>query len=366
MKRIVIDARMIQMSGIGRYLRSVLPAVLSIPDTETILMGDPSQLEKWNTSVIPFQVRIYHPREQIEFKRKIPPCDLFWSPHFNVPVGRIPARKRLATIHDVFHLSPLSPYNWLEKAYARFLLKRALRLSDTLIVPSDFTRDEIDFYLHPKPDQQEKIRIIYHYAEGVEETSTEEQQRTLAQYGITSPFVLYVGNIKPHKNITGLLQAFAIVSRLTRDLNLVIVGNKVNFYKGIPEFEGMLARHDLFSRVIFTGKVGDCELSVLYRNACMLVLPSFYEGFGLPPLEAMSVGCPVVLSYIPVFYEIFGEAALYTNPYSPQDIAEKIYTLFCSKELRETYRQRGRERASFFTREKTLAAHRECIVLLLH
>ncbi|URA10345.1 glycosyltransferase family 4 protein [Thermospira aquatica] len=358
MKRIVIDARMIQMSGIGRYIRSVLPAVMNLSDVEIILMGNPHELLPYTENIIPLRSRIYHPREQGELARKIPPCDLFWSPHFNVPITKIKAKKRLVTIHDVFHITSIAPYNWLEKTYARYLIQQAIKLSDAVIVVSEFTRDEIDFYLHPSPKDKAKFHTIYHFVEMPQDlVSPEERKDILSRYGIRPPFILYVGNIKPHKNIEGLIRAFAIVSRLHKELSLVVVGNKDNFYKGLPELEKIITEHHTSDRILFTGSVKDRELVTFYQEAIALVLPSFYEGFGLPPLEAMSVGCPVIVSYIPVFWEILENSAYYVNPYSYEDIAQKIYTMVCDNELQETYRQRGKERAALFTKDKTISEH---------
>ncbi len=366
MKRMVIDARMIQMSGIGRYIRSILPAVLNLPGVETILMGNPHELLPYTENIIPLRSKIYHPREQLELARKIPPCDLFWSPHFNVPTTKIKAKKRLVTIHDVFHITSIAPYNWLEKAYARYLLRQAIKRSDTVILVSEFTRDEIEFYLRPSPKQRAKFYTIHHFVEmNPTLVSPAERQDILTRYGIQSPFILYVGNIKPHKTIDGLIRAFAIVSRLLRDLSLVVVGNKDNFYKGLPELENIIEHHHTKDRIIFTGTTGDKELITLYQEAMALVLPSFYEGFGLPPLEAMSLGCPVIVSYIPIFWEILENSAYYVNPYSPEDIAEKIYTMVCNKELREMYKNRGKERASLYTKEKTISQHLAVINKLL-
>ncbi|MCX7881726.1 MAG: glycosyltransferase family 4 protein [Brevinematales bacterium] len=358
MKRLVVDARMVNMSGIGRYIRSILPSLFELPGTEIVLMGRPAELLPYGDHIIPLRSRIYHPKEQIELRHKIPPCDLFWSPHFNVPVTRIPARKRVVTIHDVFHLSDVSPYNRLEKSYARYLIRQALKRSDAVITVSDFTKDEIEFYLHPSSRHKAKIQTIHHYVDIDPSLVSEQEARDVLQaYGIRSPFFLYVGNIKPHKNVVGLVKAFSLVSRLNHEVSLVIVGNKDHFYKGIPDLEQMISHGHASSRVFFTGAVGDRELVAFYKQAIALVLPSFYEGFGLPPLEAMACGCPAIVSYIPVFWEVCEDAALYVNPYSPDDIAEKMFFLFCHEDQRKKYQTRGQERVRYFSKEKTLNAH---------
>lgn len=157
--KIVFDARMISMSGIGRYIRSILPYILW--KYEVILLGSKKALSEYQAEVIEMNSKIYSPIEQYEFIKKIPPADIFWSPQFNAPVFKIPAKKRIVTIHDVFQITQMSKLNPLAKLYAKFLFKNAVKNSNLLIAISQFTRDEIIGRLNLDIKQIGKIKIIY-------------------------------------------------------------------------------------------------------------------------------------------------------------------------------------------------------------
>jgi len=134
-------------------------------------------------------------------------------------------------------------------------------------------------------------------------------------------YFLYVGNAYPHKNLERLLEAFSILNSQFSILNLVLVGAEDYFYKRLKE---KVKDISLENNVIFYGPADRKELSNLYKNAIALVFPSLMEGFGLPAVEAMAQGCLVLVSDIPVFHEVLGEAAIYFNPYDPVDMAEKM------------------------------------------
>jgi glycosyltransferase involved in cell wall biosynthesis len=162
------------------------------------------------------------------------------------------------------------------------------------------------------------------------------------------PFLLYVGNVKPHKNLSGLIRAFALIADQTNH-DLLIVGKKEGFITGdeTSSVEGA----KLEGRVRFTGHVSDASLRQYVAHAEVLVFPSLYEGFGLPPLEAMAAGCPVIASGVASLPEICGDAALYCNPYQPRDIASKILELLADDELRRALKLKGSARARKFTWE---------------
>jgi glycosyltransferase involved in cell wall biosynthesis len=163
-------------------------------------------------------------------------------------------------------------------------------------------------------------------------------------------FALYVGNIKPHKNIEGLLKAFGIIRRGKPGLKLVCVGQKDNFITGFEGAGRLIRDLGLENTVFFTGIIGDMELVGIYNCAEVLVLPSFYEGFGLPPLEAMACGCPVVVSDIPPLREVCAGAAIYIDPGSPEDIAGALTGMAGNEGLRKTMIKEGFARAAGFSR----------------
>ncbi len=158
----------------------------------------------------------------------------------------------------------------------------------------------------------------------------------LREFGLTRPYLIYVGNAYPHKNLERLIKAFEIlISDLKKDFQLALVGEEDYFYERLQAEarDSVLSEPSIFERLVFTDFVADEDLWLLYQNAALYVFPSLCEGFGLPPLEAMSQGVPVVCSNATCLPEILGEAAIYFDPFNPRDMAEKINQVLNSESL---------------------------------
>lgn len=276
---------MLSECGIGTFLKNAIKA-LSQHDLNLLSF---QQIEDF--PCILMKSPIYSLGEQVELCRKVPRCDLFISPHFNVPLLPIRAKKRMAVVHDVYHLAYLSTMSWAQKFYAQVFYNGAFLLSDRLITVSEFSKSEILKYATFKP---KKIDVI---------ANTLYPQKKAGK--AVQNYILAVGNSKPHKNLKRLIEAASSLEQ-----ELVIVGKKEGFAEK--------------KKVRFTGFVSDSELQDLYANASLLVFPSLYEGFGFPPLEAMQQGCPTVVSKAASLPEVCGEAAEYVDPYSVDSIREGI------------------------------------------
>jgi glycosyltransferase involved in cell wall biosynthesis len=179
-----------------------------------------------------------------------------------------------------------------------------------------------------------------------------------ARYQLKDPFALYVGNIKPHKNLERLIDAFHELRQESafESLKLVIIGDEISKYQGLRR---AVHRHKLHKHVRFFGFVPPGTLSVLYRLASVFVFPSLYEGFGLPPLEAMSFGTPVVTSNVSSLPEVVGDAAVLVDPYDSSSIAEGMRRALMDEELRGWLRERGIARAQEFSWERSAVRIRE-------
>lgn len=169
------------------------------------------------------------------------------------------------------------------------------------------------------------------------------------QINVKKPYLLYVGNAFPHKNIKRLIKAFEVILRSKPSIKLVLVGEIDNFYKS---FYILCKELKIEKNVVFTGKVLDEELKWLYQNASIYVFPSFLEGFGLPGLEAMENGLPVVSSDSSCLTEIYGDAALYFNPQNIEEIVKAVLELLDNKELREKLIKKGYKRVKKFSWRK--------------
>lgn len=344
MTRIAIDCRMLDSSGIGTYVRSVVPRVVRLrPEWQFALIGPEARMREidWtssgNVTMIPCVAPIYGIGEQFAVLRCIPrETLLFWSPHYNIPVlyrGRI-----LVTVHDVLHLAmPQYAKGFLKQTYARAMFRAVRHHAQAVICVSDFTVAELQRLTPPSP---QIVRRIY---DGVD-NSWFRVSETLSPHA--HPYLLYVGNVKPHKNLRTLLDAFGRVKDSIAE-NLIIVGKREGFITGdnnISEYA-----RDLGDRVVFTGYVSDDLLHQYVTHATALVLPSLYEGFGLPAVEAMAAGCPVLASNAASIPEVCGDAALYCDARNPDDLATKMLRIAQDAELRETLRYRGRQRAQMFS-----------------
>ena len=308
-----IDARMYHASGIGTYLQNLLPALAD--SFRLTLLGNPDELAAVDASVIPVQLPIYSVAELRHLPARVPPCDVFWSPHYNVPLLPIRARRRLVTIHDVFHLAYFRGLTLPQKLYARTVTTAATRLSHRIITVSEFSKSEIRQRLRIKAD---KITVIPngvdHELFNVAHDAAVEQQ-VRHRYQLPETYVLYVGNVKPHKNLSTLVQAFAALPESSAAVHLVVVGKKEGFITEDTGLRELIDQHPSpASRVHFTGFVAQDDLPWLYRRAHLFVFPSYYEGFGLPPLEAMACGCPVLVSGRASMPEICAEAVSYFRP----------------------------------------------------
>lgn len=346
---ITIDARMINMSGIGRYLQSLIPILLNQKNNQHFLLGKIDELQEYseceNVSLIQVKSKLYSPLEQFELMRKVPLCDLYFSPHFITPFFPIKAKKRITTIHDLFHLSSEADFSFLKNIYLKVLYSTAAKRSDRIITVSQFSRKEL---IRHFPVSKKKIVVI----NSCLERSLFSPSQIKAK--IANKYILYVGNIKPHKNIVRLIEAF--IKMANKKLSLVIVGDKDGFINGIKGFDEIIGDN---KNIIFTGRVDDSQLKSLYTDAEFFVFPTLYEGFGLPPLEAMSCGTAVAASSIEVVREVCKDSALYFDPLSIEDMSLKMSRLLDDNILRNELILKGEKLCSHYSKNIFIDKHLE-------
>lgn len=346
--KITVDLRMFYSSGIGTYLQNLLPRLIALRKKDNFsLLFNPGKkpIGLWTTAAnlqwVECTSPIYSLTQQRELLRKIPSgTDLLWIPHFDIPIFY--SGKMMVTVHDVFQLAmPQLMGGRLKHIYARWMFGQMNRKSSSICAVSEFTKGELVRLTGSDP---EKIKVT---SLGVD-PSWFHIFRQKNPY--SRPFLLYVGNIKPHKNLKRLLEAFGkIQNQIPHDL--ILVGKKDGFITGDGEVHEKA--REFGSRVVFTGLVSDDELKQYFVHAEELVFPSLYEGFGLPALEAMACGCPVAASHAASIPEVCGKAVSYFDPLDSKDIAEKILKMIQDKKFRKNLKQRGLKRARVFSWEKT-------------
>jgi glycosyltransferase involved in cell wall biosynthesis len=263
----------------------------------------------------------------------------------------------VVTIHDCIHLR--FP-QYLPKrgalAYARAQMGAAASRSNRILTVSEASKRDILEFFKVAP---EKITVIYN---GIDERFATEppadKMRAVEErYQLQGEFALYVGNVKPHKNVERLLDAFHLVRQSgLHDLKLVVIGDDISKYAALRR---AVHRYNLHKYVRFLGFLPDETLAVVYRLAAVFVFPSLYEGFGLPPLEAMACGTPVVTSNVSSLPEVVGDAALLVDPYSAEAIADAMRRVLTDTSLRSDLRARGLARAGEFSWEQSARRVRE-------
>ena len=204
-----------------------------------------------------------------------------------------------------------------------------------------------------------KIEVIYNALDERLATPPSEAEvaRVRERFQLSSPFILYTGNIKPHKNVDRLIEAFAILRRRRADdLKLLIIGDEISKYSNLRR---LVHRFQLHQHVRFLGFVPEETLLVLYRLAAAFVFPSLYEGFGLPPLEAMASGTPVITSNVSSLPEVVGDAALLIDPMDPAALADAMWRVLEEPALRADLIRRGCQRVKAFSWAQSAARTRE-------
>ncbi|MDD6628961.1 MAG: glycosyltransferase family 1 protein [Lachnospiraceae bacterium] len=318
-KRIAIDARMIECSGIGTYIQHLLGH--GIYD---VAVGNESLIRKYDKKidVITFESSIYGPKGQFFFpvkRLKKAGIKLIHFPHYSVPFFcNIPF---VVTVHDLIHfIYPEFLRGRIKFLYAKFLMKHALEKSKHIFTVSEYSKKDIINYFGTNGN---KITVIYNAVDDdFRVKKTEEYDYLYEKYHIShrKRVLLYVGNMKSHKNLATLLEAYTMTK--TRDKLILILAGKA--FKGEKVIEKMEKELDIRDSVIHTGVIDKGELVDIYNLADVFVFPSLYEGFGLPPLEAMACGTPVICSNTSSLPEVVGNAAVLVDPKQPRDIAMEI------------------------------------------
>jgi glycosyltransferase involved in cell wall biosynthesis len=235
--------------------------------------------------------------------------------------------------------------------YARATLWAAAKRAERIFTVSETSKADILRYCDVPA---ERIIVVYNAIDDRFAIPPEPEavERVRERYQLNGPFALYVGNIKPHKNLERLIDAFDLVRRGGFErLELLIIGDQISKY---PRLRRAVDKHKLHKHVRFLGFVPDDTLAALYRLATVFVFPSLYEGFGLPPLEAMASGTPVVTSNRSSLPEVVGDAAVLVDPYSAVSMAEGIQQVLGDAELRRSLSARGLARAREFSWETSI------------
>ena len=365
--RIGIDARKLTHFGIGSYIRNLLEAIAKTPES------------------LPYRFRVYvHSRdreavpalpEHFEVVGEDSPgysaaeltrfawrlmrdrLDLFHATHYVIPP--LYRTRAVVTIHDIIHvLYPQFLPNRAALLYARVMIGRAMRRADRIITVSfNSKRDLVDYFGVPPS----RIEVIYN---GVSprfrpDVPAAERARAAAKYGVSTPYLLFLGGEKPHKNVQGVVRAFAEARRRAELPHALVLAGPPP--RSAARLDALVAALDLAGRVVRPGPAAEEDLPGLVAGADALLYPTLYEGFGLPVVEAMACGTPVLTSSTSALQEIAGGYAYLVDPMDVEAIARGIVALATDEKVRADFRELGRKRALDFSwdkaAEKTLAVY---------
>jgi len=278
---------------------------------------------------------------------------LYFFPGHNVPLS-VPGRY-IVSVNDVTVFSPHFRLPWYRKVGFRWLLSRAVHGAERVVTISETVKGDLvrEFGLPP-----EKIRVIYPWVKEIFFGAPGDELLSEPLRG--KAYILYVGLRIAHKNVEGVLRAFLLLVDDFPELRLVVAGGRyttpdmVDRWKGDPRLMG---------RLIEIPSPSDGEILRLLSRAKAFVFPSFAEGFGLPPLEAMAAGVPVVCSDIPVFREVYGDAVLYVDPNRPESIAAALRALLVNPSLSSDLRAGGKERAAKYRGNQLMAQYIDLLAI---
>lgn len=351
--------------GVATYLRNVVRTLGRLDHTnEYFLIGsaDPlagvGQLPQ-NFHVIPFPNEMT-PRRYFEYRRIVSNCgaDLVHMPHMfwrPLPIS-VPY---IMTVHDLLdYMYRAKMRTGLGRVMHFYMTRLVLQRSARIFAVSNFTKQDITRFFQVPP---ERIEVIYNALDDrfrLGHTTPEERETLVERYQINHPFVLYAGRISPHKNVVRTIEAFsALKTELAKDrrypdLKLIIIGDEVSKH---PDIRRAVIKSGVQNDVRFLGFVPIDVLRIFYDAAKVFVFPSLYEGFGLPPLEAMAHGTPVVTSNVAALPEVVGNAALLVNPENVFEISRALFRALTDANLRERMKVAGIEQSQRFSWEKSVS-----------
>ena len=363
--KIAIDIRRMTEFGVGTYIRNVVRTLGRLDhENKYLLIGTPARAQEIgalppNYHSVPLTAPERSLQGYREFRMALKrlECDLVHVPNlFSVPRG-LPC-PYVMTVHDMLeHLARTHEQNGIWRSLHFQLTRRVLRGAVRIFAVSNFTKTEIEKLFEIPADP---IEVVYY---AIDErflhghASAADRELIAQRYQVTYPFLLYAGRISPHKNVVRMIEAFsALKTALERDqiypdLKLIIIGDDLS---GNPDLRRTVVRSGVQNDVRFLGFIPIEVLRIFYDEAKIFVFPSLYEGFGLPPLEAMAHGTPVVTSNVSSLPEVVGSAAVLVNPENVFEIMRALHRVLTDQALRDRLKERGYQQTAKFSWETSV------------
>ncbi|HYL09221.1 MAG TPA: glycosyltransferase family 1 protein [Candidatus Acidoferrales bacterium] len=363
--KVAIDIRRMKDFGVGTYIRNVVRNLGRLDEqTQFFLIGPAHSRETIGPLPANFRNVVFEASDTSfagwtgfrAILRRLR-CDLVHIPHlYWLPRG-LPC-PYIVTVHDVLEYLERAPGETLLQLTLHFnLTRKVVRSAARLLAVSEFTRSELETLFHLPGDRAEVVHNAIDERFLCGHASQAEKQMIAERYQVNYPFLLYAGRIRPQKNVGRIIEAFSVLKgELAKegkfeDLKLIIIGDEVSSH---PDLRRTVVRGGVSNDVRFLGFVPIDVLRIFYDAAKVFVFPSLYEGFGLPPLEAMAHGTPVVTSNTSSLPEVVGDAAVLVNPDNVFEITRALRRVLLDQSLREKMKERGYEQARCFSWEASV------------
>lgn len=365
--RIGIDAQMLcgTITGIGRYTSEIIRKLVHSDSEFFLYAPKPPATDEWVAANVTVRSsdfksrtgKILWSQTQLPYYAGKDHLDIFWGPTHRLP--RLLSNKiaRVVTIHDLVWKHAGETMRPLNQLTERVLMPDAIRLADRILADSHSTADAI---ISEFPWAQDRVRVVHLGATSLPQPKGIE---VLDALGIDRPYFLFVGTLEPRKNLRRLLEAYASLDPIVRKQTLLVIAGGKGW--GNEDMVSLVHSLDLTDSVRLVGYVNEEQLATLYAHARFLAMPSLYEGFGLPLVEAMSFGVPVLTSSCSSLPEVAGDAGMLVDPYNTNSIATGLLQMLKDDEFRNELAARSRLNASRFSWEKaakeTMAIFHEAV-----
>lgn len=346
-------ATKLQKTGTEYYSQEIIKALAELDDVNQYILYAPkepsSELAKlpknFRFKVMPFPRLWSQIRLSVELVRGLPKSDVVFEPAHTIPL--VHHKKMVVTIHDLGFVHFPELYTPFERLYHNFSLNYSAKHAAKVIVPSNYTKRDLIRHL---PIDPKKIAVVYHgFDKERFRPATEKEKEMVLPHGIEPPYIFFVGRIELKKNIDGMIEAYRLLREEKSIKHKLVLAGKPGWgYEQIKEKINALPQ-EIRSDVIELGYVSDRDYPILLKRAEMLFFPSWFEGFGLPVLEAMAAGVPVVASSQTSLPEIGASGAMLVKPSKPLEMAAALSKLIHKSDFRKSMILKGRVRANSFT-----------------
>jgi glycosyltransferase involved in cell wall biosynthesis len=355
--RIGIDIRELQkdlVTGIGQYLCNFLEFVSTEDQSnEYVLFGNQSTFyqplgENQKMHIIPEYITMVWDQILLPKALKEEKIDLFFSPYYKAPL--FTDVKIITVVHDLIPIlfpDRQSIKGLLAKTYCRSFIKKSKNRIEKILTVSAHSQQDL---MNICDIEENKIKVIPNAVASHYQCVDQSFKDEMKSFGIQKEFIFFIGQFKPHKNVETLIRAYGLLSEELKARYQLVLGGGKNQY--IRKLKKIIKELDLKQNIIFAGFISEKDLPKFYNAASLFVFPSFYEGFGIPPLEAMACGTPVIASNTSSLPEVVGDAGICINPYSVEEFTKAMELVLLDENLQNDLIKKGLERSKQFTIEK--------------